>query len=43
MLCKSRSLSYNKRENRNENLIATAKESKYTSVHIVVRDNIPQK
>ena len=39
----ARSLSENKRENRNENLTATAKKSKYTTVYIVVRDNIPQK
>ena len=39
----ARSLSENKSENRNENLTATAKKSKYTTVYIVVRDNIPQK
>ena len=41
--CCARSLFQSKRENRNENLTATAKESKYTALYIVMRDNIPQK
>ena len=35
--CCARSLSGNKKENRNENLTATAKESKYTAVQISCR------